>query len=183
MPGGVAGEIGEARHIQRRAVLIGQQRRHIFQVRKEEGELACRCRHERVGQRGAFAAADAEGQLPRGLRRKAGDALLQGLVQAQSGQRPQRAQIVHLLRLIGIQLVLCGRRFVGKAGQHLAHAADVVGDVARAVEYLSVVIGQNQVGVAPHDLDDEPTLGQVAQFVQALKTQRQHAIRAQLFGT
>ena len=65
----------------------------------------------------------------------------------------------------GVGFVHGIRNEIFPPGQHLAHRADLRGDMLDAVDDLSIFGAENNIAVFSHDLHDEHLAAKVAQFV------------------
>ena len=170
-------QLGKGIHVRRRAVLregdhARTQLRHCLQIGVQllGGALDVKLLNERGGVQ-----SDARAGFAGRLRGKARDARADGLVQLAAGFGKTLFDLLCRRRL-GIELALGRRIGVGQAGKHLAHAGDVLTDVARRVQDAPVCAAQNDVGMAAHDFHDQRARDGVAHLAERLNLDFQNAV-------
>ena len=175
--------IGE---IRRCAVLPQQHGLHLYG--RQGGEL-CRqeCRQPRGVQRGdgrVRLARKAERQLARDERRQARKVGQQPFVQPHGRVGPvEQGKKLGLRRLLRDAAVLPRRLVIEQAGQQLAQLGHFKVHAAQTVENAAVRPREDQVGIAPDQLEDQVLAAGHTQLVRAVERQVEHALGRGLADT
>ena len=126
-------------------------------------------------------AAVAVGQLPADHRRQGRKMGLQPLVQLNVSRfTAQQGQNGVSVRLRRVPLFLSGRVLIKQARQHLALFAHLKIHPAQTVDDSAVTAAENQVGIAAHDLNDQPFLHRLAHFVGTVQNEVQKPLHGRL---
>ena len=157
----------------RKAVHRGKLRR---QKRRQRGQ-------GKTGQRRVRRTGETEAQLPRDQRRDAREGAQQPLIQPPSrlGGR-QKDGDLRFVRLLRDALVLPGRIAVKQARQDLSLLGHFKVHATQAVEDASLGARQNQVGIAPHQLQNQRLPAGDTHFVRAVEDKRDAALGGRLLN-
>ena len=126
-------------------------------------------------------AAVAAGQLPANHRRQRRKVGLEPFVQLNVPRFPaQQGQNGVPVRLCRVPLFLGGRVLIKQARQNLALFAHLKVHPAQTVDDSAVAAAENQIGIAAHDLNDQPLLHRLAHFIGAVQNEVQKPLHGRL---
>ena len=124
---------------------------------------------------------EAEAQLPCNQRRDAGKGVQQPLIQTAAGLGcVQQADEFGCVRFGWNALILPGRIVIEQAGQDLPQLGHFKVHAPQAVENASVRAGQDQIGIAAHQLQDQLLAARNAHLVGAVKNKGHAALCGRL---